>query len=164
MSHAVIALGANLGDREGQLRDAVADLQAADGVRVTAASTLVQTPALKPDGVDLAAPAYLNAVVVLETELDPYALLRLLHGIERRHGRVRDVRWGDRTLDLDIVVYDDVTLNSPDLTLPHPRAGERDFVLAPWAQLEPDATLPSLGRIDALITTVPEDYAAEALL
>jgi 2-amino-4-hydroxy-6-hydroxymethyldihydropteridine diphosphokinase len=160
----VIALGSNLGDRETTLRDAVHAIDALPGVDVTAASGLVETPALKPQGVDTDAPAYLNAVVIAQTDLEPQQLLAALHGIERAHGRVRDVRWGDRTLDLDIVVFDDLTLNAPDLTIPHPRAGERDFVLAPWAQLEPDAELPGLGRIDALITEHPTIYPAEPLL
>ena len=161
---AVVALGANLGDRARTIATAVAALGHLPLVDDVRASEPIESVAIKPQGPDASAPAYLNAVALLTTRLAPSVLLDYLHAIEERHGRERRERWGDRTLDLDIVVYDDVTLNSPDLTLPHPRAGERDFVLAPWAQLEPDATLPGLGRIDALIATVPEDYAAEALL
>lgn len=163
---AVLALGSNLGDREQTIRAGVRDIAALDGVELTAASGLVETPALKPDGVDTDAPAYLNAVVMVETTLDPHDLLRALNGIERGHGRVRDVRWGDRTLDIDIIEFGGLSLNSPDLTVPHPRAGIRAFVLAPWLQVQPDATLPGLGRIDQLLAATgetPSPYPAEPL-
>ncbi len=163
MSRVVIALGSNLGDRESLLRGAVRALGDIPGTTVDAVSGLVETSALKPEGIDEDAPAYLNAVAIVRTGLTPRQLLTELHEIERAHGRVREQRWGDRTLDLDIIVFDDVALDSPELTLPHPRAGERDFVLAPWAQLEPDAELPGLGRIAALIDEVPAAYPAEPL-
>lgn len=161
---AILALGSNLGDREATIRAAVREIGALPGVVLRAASRLVETPALKPEGVDEDAPAYLNAVVAVTTLLDPHELLTALHGIERAHGRVRDTRWGDRTLDVDIITFGHETINSPGLTVPHPRAGERDFVLAPWLQLDPDAALPGLGPIAALITTAPADYPAEPLL
>lgn len=161
---AIIAIGSNLGDREGTIRAAVRELNAVDSIVVRAASSLVETPALKPAGVDEDAPAYLNAVVAVRTALDPMELLGVLHGIERAHGRVRDVRWGDRTLDLDIITFGTLTLNAPELTIPHPSAAERDFVLAPWSQVEPDATLPGRGRIAALIREAPAEYPAEPLL
>lgn len=163
---AVLALGSNLGDREGIIRAGVRDIAALEGVELTAASGLVETPALKPDGVDTDAPAYLNAVVTVETTRDPHELLRALNGIERGHGRVRAERWGDRTLDIDIIEFGGLTLNSPDLTVPHPRAGVRAFVLAPWLQVQPDATLPALGRIDELLAATgetPSPYPAEPL-
>lgn len=161
---AILALGSNLGDREATIRAAVHEIGELPGVMLRAASGLVETPAVKPDGIDTDAPAYLNAVVAVTTLLDPHELLTALHGIERAHGRVRDTRWGDRTLDLDIITFGRETINSPGLTVPHPRAGERDFVLAPWRQIDPDAELPGLGRIDALITATPADYPAEPLL
>lgn len=168
---AVLALGSNLGDREQTIRAGIRDIAALDGVEVTGASGLVETPALKPEGVDTDAPAYLNAVITVRTAVDPHELLRALHGIERRHGRVRSRRWGDRTLDIDIVDFGGMLIASPDLTVPHPRAGERAFVLAPWLQVSPDATLPGSGRVDALLAVVvaatgeaPLDYAAEPLL
>ncbi|MBU1588033.1 MAG: 2-amino-4-hydroxy-6-hydroxymethyldihydropteridine diphosphokinase [Actinobacteria bacterium] len=163
---AVLALGSNLGDREEIIRAGVRDIAALEGVELTAASGIVETPALKPDGVDTDAPAYLNAVVTVETTLDPHELLRALNGIERGHGRVRAERWGDRTLDIDIIEFGGLTLNSPDLTVPHPRAGIRAFVLAPWLQVQPDATLPALGRIDELLAATgetPSPYPAEPL-
>ena len=161
---AVIALGSNLGDREATIRAAVRDIAALPMVSVVAASGLVQTPAHKPDGVDRDAPAYLNAVVLVDTSLPPQALLHALHDIEQRHGRVRAERWGDRTLDLDIVAYGHERVRTDELTIPHPRAAERDFVLAPWLQVDPDAVLPGAGRVDALLTTPPDAYPAEPLL
>jgi 2-amino-4-hydroxy-6-hydroxymethyldihydropteridine diphosphokinase len=165
--HAVLALGSNLGDREQTIRAGIRDLAALPGVVVTGASGLVETPALKPEGVDADAPAYLNAVVTVRTALDPHDLLRAVNRIEREHGRVRDARWGDRTLDIDIIEFGGLMIASEDLTVPHPRASERAFVLAPWLQVSPDATLPGLGRIDALLAATGETplaYPAEPLL
>jgi len=83
-------------------------------------------------------------------------LLAYLHAIEARHGRERRERWGDRTLDLDLIAYGDVTSADPRLTLPHPRAAERDFVLAPWLAVDPDAVLPGAGRVDELLARLRE--------
>jgi 2-amino-4-hydroxy-6-hydroxymethyldihydropteridine diphosphokinase len=162
---AVLSLGSNLGDREQNIRDAVADIAALDDVELTKTSGLFQTPALKPAGVDETAPAYLNAVIGIATTLTPAELLASLAAIETRHGRVREVRWGDRTLDIDIVSYGELQQPDPGLTLPHPRAAERGFVLVPWLDIEPEATLPGIGRIDGLPAAsenVPR-YPAEAL-
>ena len=168
MSHsAVLALGSNLGDREGIIRAGIRDIAALPEVIVTGASGLVETPALKPQGVDTDAPAYLNAVLTVRTTLDPHHLLRSLNGIEREHGRVRNERWGDRTLDIDIIEFGGLVMATDELTVPHPRAHERVFVLAPWLQVAPDATLPGLGRVDALLAATgetPFDYPAEPLL
>jgi 2-amino-4-hydroxy-6-hydroxymethyldihydropteridine diphosphokinase len=147
---AVIALGSNLGDRENNLRAAIADIAALDGVRVTAASGIVESFALKPEGVDEAAPNYLNAVVVVQSALLPEELLDALNRIEAEHGRVRAERWGDRTLDLDIISFGSITQHSERLTLPHPRAAERPFVIVPWLQADAAATLPGIGRVDSL--------------
>lgn len=176
---AVIALGSNLGDREQALRDAVREIGDLPGVTLVRASGIVETAALRPAGVDVDAPAYLNAVVLVRTSLHPRELLTALHGIETAHGRVRDERWGDRTLDLDIVNYGGYRVNDPDLTVPHPRARERAFVLAPWLEVEPDAVIgdPVRGeeRVDDRLAAVlreaeahgepaPRPYQAEALL
>jgi 2-amino-4-hydroxy-6-hydroxymethyldihydropteridine diphosphokinase len=164
---AVIALGSNLGDREQTLRSAFGALAAVDGVSVVAASGIVETPALRLDGVDHTAPAYLNAIVTVETTLAPLALLEALNRIEDEHDRVRDIRWGDRTLDLDLVSVAGVTLASERLTLPHPRAHERGFVLVPWLDADPDATLPGHGRIAELPAARAGDvspYAAAPLI
>jgi 2-amino-4-hydroxy-6-hydroxymethyldihydropteridine diphosphokinase len=162
---AVLSLGSNLGDRELNIREAIADIAALPGVTILAASGLVETPALKPHGVDADAPAYLNAVVAIATGAEPAELLGALNRIETGHGRVREVRWGDRTLDIDIVTFADRTQDEPALTLPHPRAHERAFVLVPWLEVDPDATLPGLGRIDGLPAASENvrRYPAEAL-
>jgi len=155
----VLALGSNLGDREAGIRAAVADLTAEPGIRVVAVSSLVETPALKPAGVDRSAPAYLNAVAIVETVLDPHALLAVANRIEAAHGRVREEHWGDRTLDIDIVDYAGRTLADDRLTLPHPRAAERAFVLAPWFELEPDAVLGGHGPVAELLAHTTDEVA-----
>jgi len=148
---AVIAVGSNLGDRTATFMAAVRALAEADDIEVTAISTPIETVAVRPTGEDADAPAYLNAVVLVRTTLAPRALLSRLHAIEREHGRVRGERWGDRTLDLDIIDYAGMQSSSDDLTLPHPRAHERVFVLAPWVEVAPDAVLPGHGRIADLL-------------
>jgi 2-amino-4-hydroxy-6-hydroxymethyldihydropteridine diphosphokinase len=162
---AVLSLGSNLGPREETIRDAVAQIAALPHVSLVAASGLVETPAWKPDGVDESAPAYLNAVVVIATTLSPEELLAQLNGIEAAHGRVRQTRWGDRTLDIDIVTMGGLTVATDILTLPHPRAHERSFVLVPWLDVDPDAELPGRGRVDGLspARTDVRRYPAEAL-
>jgi dihydroneopterin aldolase / 2-amino-4-hydroxy-6-hydroxymethyldihydropteridine diphosphokinase len=139
----VLALGANLGDRAGTLRAAVTDLGTTPGLTVVAVSAQVETdPVGGPDQ-----PDYLNAVVLGVTTLSPSGLLAACHLVEARHGRERAVRWGARTLDVDVVAYGapgsagEVVSDEPQLTLPHPRAHERAFVLVPWHQVQPAATL-----------------------
>lgn len=164
---AVLSLGSNLGDREATIRQAVQAIGGIRGVTLVSASALVETPALKPEGVDHDAPAYLNAVVVVRTVLSPQQLLDATSAIEQQNGRVREERWGDRTLDIDIVDFGGFTLLTDTLTLPHPRAASRAFVLAPWAQVAPDAVLPGLGRIDALLEGLTDEvvpYPGEPLL
>ncbi len=162
---AILSLGSNLGDRERTIREAIADLSAVPGVRVLATSGLVETAAVKPAGVDVAAPAYLNAIAQVETSLSPSDLLAATSSIEAGHGRVRTEVWGDRTLDIDIVTFGELRQDDESLTIPHPRASERAFVLVPWLQLDPDATLPGIGRVDALpeATAAVRRYPAEAL-
>lgn len=148
---AVLALGSNLGDRERTIRDAIREVGALEGVSVDAVSDLVESAAVKLRGVDYQAPAYLNAVITIRSALDPYALLDAVNAIEAAHGRVRDERWGDRTLDIDIITFAGLQRSDDRLTLPHPRAWERAFVLAPWAQIEPNATLPGRGPVARLL-------------
>lgn len=148
---AVISLGANLGDRQATLLAAARELAEADGVELTGISPVIETAALRPSGVDHAAPPYLNAVALVTTTLTPEALLDVLTRIERAHGRIRTERWGDRTLDLDIVDFAGLVSTSDRLTLPHPRAFERDFVLKPWLAVDPDAVLPGHGRVADLV-------------
>ena len=154
MTRAVIALGANLGDREETLAEAVADLASIDGVTVIAESPLVSTVAVTENGPDESHPAYLNGVVVVDTDISAHTLLAMLHDIELRHGRVRDVRWGDRTLDLDLIVYGDLIENG-NLVVPHPRAHERRFVLEPWLAVDADAVLPGRGFVRDLVEVLP---------
>lgn len=147
MSRAVIAFGANLGDREATIAAATRELAESPGVRLVAVSPVYETAAVKLDGVDDTAPRYLNGVVVVETELDPHVLLDLLQRIELEHGRTRETRWGDRTLDLDLIDFDGRVLADDRLELPHPRAWERAFVLQPWLDVEPDAEIAGRGRV-----------------
>lgn len=160
MSRAVLSLGANLGDRAAVLRAAITALQD-DGVLV-ARSVLYETPPWGP----VEQPPYLNAVVVVRGDRDAAGWLARAHELEQAAGRTRDVRWGPRTLDVDVVTVtgDDgrpVTSDDPTLTLPHPRAHERAFVLVPWAVLDPTAELPGRGRVvDLLAGLPPEDVAA----
>ena len=142
MHEAIIALGSNLGDRVQSLNFAVEQL----GVHVLKQSQVFETD---PVGGPENQGAYLNMVVALETDLDPYALMRWLHLIEAEAGRVREIHWGPRTLDLDLLFYDDVSIAGGELTVPHPRYAERRFVLAPLQEVAPqrcpknwDATLP----------------------
>ena len=151
---AVVALGANLGDRAETLDAAVRELERLPLTEGVVCSAPLETVAVKPDGPDDTAPAYLNAVALVTTRLAPTVLLGFLQAIEERHGRVRRERWGDRTLDLDLIAYGDVVSDDPVLTLPHPRAAEREFVLAPWLDVDPDAELPAAGRVDALLAAL----------
>lgn len=154
---AVVALGANLGDRAATLDAAVAELDGLPDTELVVASRWHDSVALTPEGLDPDKPAYLNGVAVLCTRLAPHALLRELRRLERAHGRDRSAtapRWGDRTLDLDIIVHGDTRLETSELTLPHPRAHERDFVLRPWLEVRPDAVLPGVGPIAELLARV----------
>lgn len=151
---AVVALGANLGDRYSTLAAAARDIGAVDGVSDIRMSTPIESVAITLDGPDPDKPGYVNAVALVTTALAPGALLSALQGIESAHGRVREERWGDRTLDLDLIAYGDTRSDDPHMTLPHPRAHERDFVLAPWAELDPEAIVPGRGRVVDLLATV----------
>ncbi|MFF7948618.1 2-amino-4-hydroxy-6-hydroxymethyldihydropteridine diphosphokinase [Streptomyces griseorubiginosus] len=152
---AVISLGSNLGNRLETLQGAVDALEDTPGVRVKSVSPVYET---EPWGVAAdSQPSYFNAVVVLKTTLPPASLLERAHAVEEAFNRVRDERWGPRTLDVDIVAYADVVSDDPVLTLPHPRAHERAFVLAPWHDVEPEAQLPGRGPVAALLDTVTRD-------
>ncbi|MDR6690002.1 2-amino-4-hydroxy-6-hydroxymethyldihydropteridine diphosphokinase [Microbacterium sp. 1154] len=150
-AHAVVALGANLGDRRETLEAAVEELRRLTLTTDVRVSEPIDTVAVTLQGEDEDAPRYLNAVAVLETRLSPEELLASLHRIEARHGRVRRERWGDRTLDLDLIAYGDERIDRDDLVVPHPRAHEREFVLAPWLDVDPDAEIPGRGRVADLL-------------
>jgi len=147
MARAVIALGANLGDARGALEGAVTALKSTPGVALTAESSVYVTAPV--GGVEQ--PDYLNAVVLAETSLSPRELLDRLHGIENDWQRTREVRWGPRTLDLDLIEYEGATSDDPILTLPHPRAHERAFVLVPWLEADPGAELTGFGPVAGLV-------------
>ncbi len=153
MTRAVIAIGANLGARAETIADAIERLKATDGVDVVAVSELVETVAIRPDGPDDSHPNYLNGVAIVDTTLTAASLLATLHGIEDDHGRTRTERWGDRTLDLDLIVFGDL-IEDGNLVIPHPRAHERSFVLGPWLSLDPDATIPGRGLVRDLLAAV----------
>ena len=144
---AVVALGANLGDREETIRAAAARIARVPLVSDVRLSRLFETVALRVDGPDPDAPGYVNAVALVTTRLAPEILLGMLHAIEDENGRVRGERWGDRTLDLDLIAYGDVVSDDPRIQLPHPRAAERLFVLEPWLDVDPDAELVGRGRV-----------------
>ena len=137
---AVLALGSNLGESETTLEQAAADLVHLSGgaARLVRASGLYVT---EPVGGPADQPDYINAILEVRTSLDPYALLALCQQVEAHHHRVRLVRWGPRTLDIDVITYDDLVSDDPVLILPHPRAHERAFVLVPWEQANPQAQL-----------------------
>jgi dihydroneopterin aldolase/2-amino-4-hydroxy-6-hydroxymethyldihydropteridine diphosphokinase len=159
----VLALGSNLGDRAATLAAAVRELAGVDGLEALAVSPVVETdPVLAPGSP--AQPEYLNAVVAVRSTLTPEALLAACLAVERAHGRERRVRWAARTLDVDVVSYGGLVLDTPDLVLPHARAATRAFVLAPWAALDPGAELPLPGgatrRVADLLAGLPPEAVA----
>ena len=154
----VVALGANLGDARATLESAVRAVAGLPGMRVRAVSPLVETdPVGGPDQ-----PAYLNAVLIGDTTLDPADLLSRLHEIEADHGRTREIHWGARTLDLDLIQVgmpgtgSEVRRDDAELTLPHPRAYERGFVLAPWSHADPVATIRTDGGVRTVVDLVAD--------
>ena len=143
---AVIALGSNIGDPKENLDLAIALLR--ETSEVIAVSNFYVT---KPVGFT-EQPDFTNAVCIIETELPALELLNMLHGIEKAMGRVRDIKWGPRTIDLDIIQFGSVLSSAEELTLPHPRAHERKFVLEPWYEIDPDAILLTHGKISELLS------------
>jgi dihydroneopterin aldolase/2-amino-4-hydroxy-6-hydroxymethyldihydropteridine diphosphokinase len=154
----VLALGSNLGDRLATLQGGVEALlggppelgssgPGSPGLALVALSPVYETmPVGGPPQ-----PEYLNAVLIAETTLPATALLRRVQAVEAAFGRVRQEVWGPRTLDVDVIVYGDVVSDDPELMLPHPRAWERAFVLAPWLDADPDAEIPGQGRVAGLL-------------
>jgi 2-amino-4-hydroxy-6-hydroxymethyldihydropteridine diphosphokinase/dihydroneopterin aldolase/2-amino-4-hydroxy-6-hydroxymethyldihydropteridine diphosphokinase len=162
----VLAVGSNLGDRTATLIGAVHDIAALPGAALVAVSPVYESAAVKLDGVDENAPRYLNAVLTIDFTGDPHALLNAVNAIEAEYGRVRSERWGDRTLDIDLIVFGQLRVNDDRLTLPHPRAADRDFVLAPWLDLDAEATLPGHGPVRDLLAATGHTVrrAADAAL
>ena len=147
---AVLSLGSNLGDRAAHLHAAIDLLRM--HLEVLAVSPFYETD---PVGVD-DAPAFLNVVVLVRSS-DPWQLLDIAHRVENARGRLRSRRWGPRTLDVDVVAVDGCRIEAPLLTLPHPRAHERAFVLVPWLDVDPDAELPGRGRVSDLVRAMHTD-------
>ncbi|MBT1162071.1 MULTISPECIES: 2-amino-4-hydroxy-6-hydroxymethyldihydropteridine diphosphokinase [Bifidobacterium] len=153
--HAVIAIGGNIGDVAATLRSAVADIDGLEGTQVTGVSPLYRTAAW---GMADGTPDFLNAVLEVATTLPAADLLAGLQSIEAAHGRTREAHWSSRTLDLDIIDYEHIVSDDPNLTLPHPRAWQRAFVLAPWHALDPKATLGGRhgGTVTELLAAAPD--------
>ena len=149
---AVLALGSNRGDRLETLRRAVKALADTPGLRVLAVSPVYETdPVGGPEQ-----PDYINAVVLAETSLTPRALLEQAFAVEDAFGRVRDLRWGPRTLDVDVIALGGLVVSEPDLQVPHPRAHLRAFVLVPWRDVDPAAALPGVGEVTTLLASMDE--------
>jgi len=144
---AFVGIGSNLGDREANLRRAIELLSAEEGIEVVAVSELRETAPVGP----VEQGPFLNGAVQLETSLGPRELLARLLAVENRLGRVRDERWGPRTIDLDLLLYGVETIEEPGLTVPHPRLHERRFVLEPLVDLDPALEIPGLGPISTLL-------------
>jgi len=149
---AYVAVGSNLGDRWGRLAQAARALRAAPGVAVARASRVWDAAPVGPPQ-----PRYLNAVLELETTRTPRSLLGLLREVERAAGRTRDVHWGARTLDLDLLLVGSLVMCEPGLTVPHAGMARRRFVLAPIAELHPELIVPGLGvSVWRLLEEAPE--------
>jgi len=151
MTRAFVGLGANLGDARAALRSALDAL-----ARLPGSTRVVSSPIYRSAPIDSSGPDYLNAVAQLDTTLDAPALLAQLQQIERAHGRERPYHNAPRTLDLDLLLYGDAVIESPGLTVPHPRLHERAFVLRPLADLAPDLLVPGRGAVRTLLAGVTD--------
>jgi len=147
MPRAYVALGANLGDRRRTIEFALERLAAVEGVELVRVSSLRETD---PVGV-VDQPRFLNGVAQVRTTLPARGLLEALLGVESSLGRVRGDRWGPRTIDLDLLLYDDAVVDEPGLRVPHPRLHERRFVLEPLAELDPALVVPGRGAVGDLL-------------
>ena len=157
LTRAILALGSNLGERAGTLQGAVADLVDRPEVRLQNVSPVVTTQAVGgPEG----QPDFLNMVIAVDTTLSAEELLAHCQAVELAHHRTREVRWGARTLDVDIITYGAQSSADPVLTLPHPRAAVRAFVLYPWSLMDPNATL--AGESVARLAAAAPDMAGIA--
>lgn len=157
MIEAWIGLGANLGDPVATLNTALERLDRVERTHLTAVSRFYRTP---PWG-DTDQPDFINAVAAVDTGLSAGALLEALHAIEANLGRVRgDRRWGPRRVDLDLLVFGDARIESPEVVVPHPRIPERAFVLVPLDAVAPGLTIPGQGRVDALLAALDDNERA----
>ena len=161
MTLAVVALGSNLGARAEFLDAAVSALGDVDGFRVVRVSPWYESIAHTLNGPDASLPRYLNGVIQLDSSHSARDTLRLLLQLETLLGRPSDHgRWTERTIDLDLIMFGDLDSDEPDLTLPHPHAHERVFVLQPWNDIDPDAELPGFGSVADLLAHCPADERA----
>ena len=150
-TRAVLALGSNLGDRKQHLKDALSEIANLPSTKLLATSSFLETVAITEVGEDQSRPSYLNSVAIVETELNAEKLHQLTSEIENSLGRVRETKWQDRTIDVDLITFGSEVVDSENLVLPHPRAHLRLFVLKPWFELEPEAEIPGHGKIASLI-------------
>lgn len=150
MTKAALSIGSNLGDRFSYLQNAVTSICQHPKISNVKVSSVYET---KPVG-GVEQDDFLNAVISVETDLAPIELLKFAQQLENQAERIREVRWGPRTLDVDILVYGNEVLNTQDLTLPHPRIAERAFVLVPWFEIDPDAEIPNLGKLESLYNSI----------
>lgn len=151
-SPAYVALGSNLDDPVAQIRAAIEALRALPGTQLRARSRMYANPPMGPQN----QPDFVNAVILIETVLEPHELLDALQAIETTQGRKRTgERWGSRTLDLDMLLYGDVVMQDDRLILPHPGLHERDFVLYPLAEIAPQLVMPNLGPLSSLLAQCP---------
>ena len=151
LSKVVYSIGSNLGDRLNHLQGAVDAIRDTPDVIVVDVSAVYET---EPIGGPADSPRYLNLVIVAETTLDPRTLLERAQAIEDAYGRVRNERWAPRTLDVDLIMVGRSMTNEDDLKVPHPLAHERGFVLLPWAEIDPQGSLPGKGAISDLLSAV----------
>ncbi|GAA3600258.1 hypothetical protein GCM10022198_25850 [Klugiella xanthotipulae] len=156
----ILAFGSNLGDRENTIGAACAELMAAEGIHSVRPSPLHESVAVTLRGPDPDIPPYMNAVAEVTTDRGPEELLDLINRIEVQYGRVRTERWGSRTLDIDIITYGGRMVQTERLTVPHPHAFERDFVLRPWLDLDPHAVLMGHGRVAELLEIIERGWAS----
>jgi 2-amino-4-hydroxy-6-hydroxymethyldihydropteridine diphosphokinase len=147
-----IGLGSNLNDPETRIRTALDDLRSLERCTLQAVSALYRSPPMGPAD----QPEYINAVARLTTTLSPEALLDALQAIEQRHARVRSRHWGPRTLDLDLLLYGQLVIATPRLSVPHPGIALRNFVLYPLAELDPGLVIPGLGVVEELLEQCPK--------
>lgn len=157
MATVFIAMGSNLKQPRQQLFNALKALRQLPDTAVLADSGIYQSQAMTQKDDAEPQPDYLNAVVKLDSRLQPYELLECLQAIESSQGRKREKRWGPRTLDLDILLYENIEMHEPRLTLPHPGMAERDFVLYPLHKIQPTLEIPGLGSLAMLLTKVSDD-------
>lgn len=147
-----IGLGSNLENPLQQIKTAINDLQSLAGVTIISVSSLYQSPPMGPAD----QPDYINAVLSLETSLSPHQLLDTLQSVEQLHGRERKRHWGERTLDLDILLYGEQRIDDERLKIPHPGMHERAFVLFPLAEIAPEIEIPGLGPLQQILPSCPQ--------